>query len=157
MRELSADQGLRGKDISSVTTNPASKDSQPRKSKQSASVKKHASSLLKFLSTKLDDNCHVNPRHIFIKVENPQRVFIGIDDLVSIILGSIDEVVLPQPGEKIKNGAPSAMWGVMVFKKCLTMVNPSGPPHPALKNNCLKSAYSLVPDLKMASLGIDST
>jgi len=75
--------------------------------------------LLKF---KLDEHRFVHPGHCWIKILGKTRVEIGIDDIVATAFGSIDEVILPRPGETIKRGACCGQ--VIQFEHIFSIVSP---------------------------------
>jgi glycine cleavage system H lipoate-binding protein len=52
----------------------------------------------------LDARRFYHPGHTWISVENSGRVKIGLDDFLSVVLGSIDAVSLPRPGEAVETG-----------------------------------------------------
>jgi glycine cleavage system H protein len=49
-----------------------------------------------------DDNRYFHPNHIWIQVEDPKRLTIGIDGILAVVFGKIDKVVLPEAGTRIK-------------------------------------------------------
>ncbi len=115
------DQGLRG----DYSINHLKQDV-PKTADSAVKPKNHSqkydSSLERFLKLKLDKHCYVHPGHSWIKVLNQKRVKIGIDDIVATTLGSIDEVILPLVGEKIKRGANCGQ--VIQFEHIFSVVSP---------------------------------
>jgi len=83
---------------------------------------KHNKSLERLLKYKLDEYCYVHPGHSWIKVLNKNRVRVGIDDIVATTLGSIDSVILPLPGERIKRG--SYCGQIIQFEHIFSVVSP---------------------------------
>ncbi len=75
--------------------------------------------LLKF---KLDEHRFVNPGHSWIKILNKNQVKIGIDDIVATALGSIDEIILPLPGETVKRSASCGQ--LLQFENIFSIVSP---------------------------------
>lgn len=75
--------------------------------------------LLKF---KFDEHHFVHPGHSWIKILNKDQVKIGIDDIVAIALGYIDEVILPIPGEMIKRGVSCGQ--VIQFEHIFSIISP---------------------------------
>ena len=49
-----------------------------------------------------DDSRYFHPNHIWIQVDAPQRITIGIDGILAAVFGRIDKVSLPGPGAEIK-------------------------------------------------------
>lgn len=84
--------------------------------------RKHNKSLERLLKYKLDEYCHVHPGHSWVKVLNKNRVKIGIDDIVATTLGSIDSVILPLPGERIRRG--SYCGQIIQFEQIFSIVSP---------------------------------
>ncbi|MBC8185799.1 glycine cleavage system protein H [candidate division KSB1 bacterium] len=80
------------------------------------------SSCERFFRYKLDEKCFVNSGHCWTKVLNKNTVRIGIDDIVATALGSIDDVILPSPGEKITRG--SSCGQVIQFEHIFSIVSP---------------------------------
>ncbi|NOZ62986.1 MAG: glycine cleavage system protein H [Calditrichaeota bacterium] len=62
------------------------------------------SSLRHLLKIKADERFYISPKHSWIKVDNSHHVKIGFDDIIAIVLGSIEAVILPAIGEKIEKG-----------------------------------------------------
>ncbi len=48
----------------------------------------------------------IAPEHTWVGLEMDGSVRIGLDDLAQKLVGSIDEILLPKSGQKIKKGAP---------------------------------------------------
>jgi len=90
--------------------------------KRSSSPQKRDASWQQLLKLKLDQNCHIHPGHTWIREITPELVTIGIDDLIATILGTIDEVVLPLPGEKIVRGASCGQ--IIQFEHIFSIVSP---------------------------------
>jgi len=85
-------------------------------------TRNHNKSLERLLKYKLDEYCYVHPGHSWIKVLNKDRVKIGIDDIVATTLGSIDSVILPLPGERIRRG--SYCGQIIQFEHIFSIVSP---------------------------------
>lgn len=117
------DLGLRGEKNNGLnySDNEIQQCVEPNTKKNSTAPKPHSSyeRLLKF---KLDEQRYVNAGHSWIKVLNQNQVKIGIDDIVATALGAIDEVILPQPGEKVKRGASCGQ--VLQFEHIFSIVSP---------------------------------
>ncbi len=116
------DLGLRGDNDIMNHPKPEIQQSVDSITNQLFFSRKNDSSLDHLLKLKLDLNCYVHPGHSWIKVSGKNRVKIGIDDIVATILGSIDEVVLPLPGEKIKRGANCGQ--IIQFEHIFSIVSP---------------------------------
>ena len=116
------DQGLRG-DMN-ITNHPKQEVQKliDSNKKQQTISRKQNSSLERLLKIRLDKDCSVHPGHCWIKVLSQNRVKVGIDDIVATTLGSIDEVILPLPGEKIKRGANCGQ--VIQFEHIFSIVSP---------------------------------
>ena len=116
------DKGLRG---DSSIMNYNQKDFNLSKTKadkgQPPSVK-NKSSLEYLIKLKLDEHYYVHPGHSWIKVLSQKRVKVGIDDIVATTLGSIDSVILPLPGEKIRRGANCGQ--IIQFEHIFSVVAP---------------------------------
>ena len=50
------------------------------------------------------DNRYFHPKHTWIQPETSGRTYVGIDSIVATVLGSIDAVSLPSPGQRIRRG-----------------------------------------------------
>ncbi|MEE4312526.1 MAG: glycine cleavage system protein H [candidate division KSB1 bacterium] len=61
------------------------------------------SSLSNLAKIRQDENFYVNPQHIWIEVTNQNEVKIGIDNLLAVVLGSIDRLQLPREKTRIKS------------------------------------------------------
>jgi glycine cleavage system H protein len=111
------DQGLRGKPdhTKDFAVNHQSSDAE-------ATSKHRDSSLSRMMKLKLDESCYVHPGHTWIKVLESDKVMIGIDDIVAITLGSIDEVILSMPQENIKQGMSCGQ--VIQFDQIFSIVSP---------------------------------
>ena len=66
---------------------------------------KYFSSLDHLIKIKQNENYYISPRHIWIEVLGSDEVKIGIDGVAAIVLGSIEEVKLPQSKEIISKGS----------------------------------------------------
>lgn len=61
----------------------------------------HLSHMVRFYE---EGDRYFHPKHTWIQVEAPNRVYIGIDNIVATLLGSIDDVCLPKAGQRIRRG-----------------------------------------------------
>ena len=50
------------------------------------------------------DDRYFHPKHTWIQVETPNRVYIGIDNIAATVLGSVDDISLTSPGQRIERG-----------------------------------------------------
>jgi glycine cleavage system H protein len=118
------DQGLRGNSETNNQNHPIPKNSKLTNSKnqQKSSSRRRDSSLEKLIRLKLDERCYVHPGHTWIRKLSQSRVKIGIDDMAAITLGSIDDVILPLPGENIKKGASCGQ--IIQFEHIFSIVSP---------------------------------
>jgi len=55
-----------------------------------------------------EGNRYFHPKHTWIQVEVPNRVYIGIDSVVATVLGSVDDISLPARGQRIRRGESCA-------------------------------------------------
>ncbi len=55
-----------------------------------------------------ESNRYFHPKHTWIRIEVSNRVYIGIDSIVATVLGSIDDVSLPAPNDRIRRGESCA-------------------------------------------------
>jgi glycine cleavage system H protein len=85
-------------------------------------AKKQETSWQHLLKFKLEQNYHIHPGHTWIKEIGPRRVRIGIDDMIATTLGTIDEVVLPLPGDKIVRGGSCGQ--IIQFEHIFSIVSP---------------------------------
>lgn len=74
------------------------------------------------LKLKLDQNYYVHPGHTWIKEITPALVKIGVDDMIATTLGTVDEIVMPIPGEKIMRGASCGQ--IIQFEHIFSIVSP---------------------------------
>ncbi|MBN2008722.1 hypothetical protein JW960_05210 [candidate division KSB1 bacterium] len=51
-----------------------------------------------------DGSYYVHPQHTWVKVLKNDIVRIGIDDIVAVVLGSVDRIILPKPGSVVEKG-----------------------------------------------------
>lgn len=118
------DQGLRGTDDAAMMNHPKQPIRQPGDSAiaQKFSSRKHPSTLQRVIKLKLDENCYVHPGHTWMKILNQNQVKIGIDDIAATTLGSIDEIILPLPGEKITRGASCGQ--IIQYEHIFSIVSP---------------------------------
>jgi len=89
---------------------------------KNALAKKQETSWHHLLKFKLEQNYHIHPGHTWIKEIAPGRVRVGIDDMIGTTLGTIDEVVLPLPDEKIVRGASCGQ--IIQFEHIFSIVSP---------------------------------
>ena len=111
------DQGLRG---SSNLNQQQQLMEQPTDSNTKS--QKADPSLERLFKLKLDEHRFVHPGHCWIEVLSKNQVKIGIDDIVATTLGSIDNVILPLPGEKITKGASCGQ--IIQFEHIFSIVSP---------------------------------
>jgi len=103
------DIGLRGRVPTPVSREWAS-ESHPVPEREPLSHRGQGSSPLRFsLLSQMgrlpsEGNRYFHPKHTWIQVAAPDRVYVGVDNIVATILGSVDAVVLPAPGQKIRRG-----------------------------------------------------
>jgi glycine cleavage system H protein len=103
------DIGLRGLARTPATPEMARKkdpfpDSETdRGGKRSADSLKlsHLSRMVKFYG---EDDRYFHPKHTWIQVETPNCAYVGIDNIVATVLGSIDDVSLPAVGQRVRRG-----------------------------------------------------
>jgi glycine cleavage system H protein len=50
------------------------------------------------------DDRYFHPKHTWIQPESSERICVGIDSIVATVLGSIDAISLPIPGQQIRRG-----------------------------------------------------
>ncbi len=50
------------------------------------------------------DDRYFHPKHTWIQPEASDRIYVGIDSIVATVLGSIDAISLPLPGQRIRRG-----------------------------------------------------
>ncbi|MFH1011266.1 MAG: hypothetical protein V1784_08530 [bacterium] len=55
-----------------------------------------------------EGNRYFHPKHTWIRVEVPNRVYVGIDGIVATVLGSVDDISLPRRGLRIRRGESCA-------------------------------------------------
>ena len=119
------DIGLKGgEDFSVNHPNQKNRSSQKGIKIQKNNFPTNDSSCARFFKYKLDEKYFVNPGHCWCKVINKNQVRIGIDDIVATAMGSIDEVILPSPGEKITRD--SSCGQVIQFEHIFSVVSPIG-------------------------------
>lgn len=118
------DYGLRGTNPASnfdgmAIEHPALEVSEKEKNDQ---AKKNNSSWQQLLKFKIEQNYYIHPGHTWIREIAPGRVRVGIDDMLATTLGTVDEVVLPLPGEKIVRGASCGQ--IIQFEHIFSIVSP---------------------------------
>lgn len=84
--------------------------------------RKHDASWKQLLKLKLEQSYHVHPGHTWIKKMTPDLVRVGIDEMIATTLGTVDEIVLPLPGEKIFRGASCGQ--IVQFEHVFSIVSP---------------------------------
>ena len=116
------DQGLRGDN--NIINHPKREIQKlvDFNTKRQTLSRKQDSSLEHLLKLKLHKDCFVHPGHCCIKVLSQNRVKISIDDIVATTLGSIDNVILPLPGDKIKRDATCGQ--IIQFEHIFSIVSP---------------------------------
>ncbi len=114
------DIGLRG--LAGTPTTDEAKDKSPVPSVEPVSRRGQnydptRFSLVSHLENFRDDDRYFYPKHTWIQVKAPDRVYVGIDNIAAIVLGSIDDVSLPARGQRILRGecCCQIIQGVRVF------------------------------------------
>jgi glycine cleavage system H protein len=116
------DIGLRGTELTSpVDATP--QEIRPTSRQETGSQKgtnsdtKRRSLLSRMEELMEKTNRYFHPKHTWVQVAAPDRVYIGIDNVVATILGSVDAVVLRVPGQRIRRGEScgQVIQGARVF------------------------------------------
>ncbi|MDW7678924.1 MAG: glycine cleavage system protein H [bacterium] len=93
---------------------------------------------------KLDESYHVHPGHTWVREITADLVRVGIDDMIATALGSIDEIVMPLPGEKITRGASCGQ--IIQFEHIFSIVSPLSGLVVSINNDLRKFPNKLVLD-----------
>lgn len=64
--------------------------------------------LLQLELPELEPRFLYHPGHVWVCVDDPKRVRIGLDPFATCIVGSLRSVVTPPPGQKLRRGHPCA-------------------------------------------------
>jgi glycine cleavage system H protein len=118
------DYGLRGTRDEYLTNGAAERQQQPENfnKEKNSSPQKHDASWKQMLKLKLDQNYHIHPGHTWIREITPELVKIGIDEMIATTLGTVDEIAMPLPGEKITRGTSCGQ--VIQFEHIFSIVSP---------------------------------
>ncbi len=114
-----------------------------------------------------------HPKHTWAHIMQSGRVKVGVDDFISKIVGSIDNVILPEVGANVKQGQPvftltsgdKKLDFVSPIEGKIAAVNSDVIENPSLTKNPYKNGwYAIIepsnisrdiPALKIASDGVD--
>jgi glycine cleavage system H protein len=70
----------------------------------------------------LDTRCYYHSSHTWVKVERPERARVGLDPLITNLMGSIDAVTLQRLGERVTRGV--SLGEITQDKHCFPLVSP---------------------------------
>jgi len=65
---------------------------------------RYFSSLDHLVKIKQSENYYVSSRHVWIEIVGPHEIKLGVDNVAAVVLGAIDDIVLPRAEEKITRG-----------------------------------------------------
>jgi len=89
----------------------------------------------------LDARRYYHPGHTWVKVESPEKVRVGLDALLVSVIGTLDALVLPLPGEKVSRCAP--FGEIVQGERCFSLFSPLGGIVRAVNQKLLSSPAQL--------------